>query len=392
MNKKFSVAILTPNFYMECKEVHGKDRIVYGGSERYIVDFCTMLQSQGIDVVLYQALSPSRDENGKIMHFGSLYKNFKGIKVVCLEDSSNWELGVNPSLNMTFNEVAAYADLRIYWDTRCAYPYALRPCISICHGIYWDYPHYPLNSLDPNNKASWMEKLLYGFNAPDVCVSVDSNSKKVISSMFPGKESRMQIIHNYVDTEKFKPDSTKHNGINVLYPRRLTMLRGCNEFILASKNYPMYQYMSVGQACDEAAENALKQSMQNNPHIKFCHYEMDGVEKAYQWADISVVPTKACEGLSLSLLESMACGLPVITTPVGGIGDAVIPNYNALIFDPQNEDLGQYIDFMAKDEGLRKTFGKRNREIAIESFDIKIWATKWMNLIKAFGWMPWMDA
>lgn len=210
--------------------------------------------------------------------------------------------------------------------------------------------------------------------------------------MFPGKESRMQIIHNYVDTEKFKPDSTKHNGINVLYPRRLTMLRGCNEFILASKNYPMYQYMSVGQACDEAAENALKQSMQNNPHIKFCHYEMDGVEKAYQWADISVVPTKACEGLSLSLLESMACGLPVITTPVGGIGDAVIPNYNALIFDPQNEDLGQYIDFMAKDEGLRKTFGKRNREIAIESFDIKIWATKWMNLIKAFGWMPWMDA
>jgi len=382
---KFSVAILTPNFYMECKETHGTDRIVFGGSERYIYDFCMLLQENGIDVRLFQALSPKKDEFGRIKHFGSLQKNFKGIPVMCIEDSSNWDFSVNPMLNMTFNEMAGYADLRIYWDTRCAYPYALRPCISICHGIFWDYPHFQLNTLDPNNKAAWMEKLAYGFSAPDVCVTVDSNSKRIIASMFPGKESRMNIIYNYVDTEKFKPCKTEHKGINVLYPRRLTMLRGCNEFILASKKYPMYNYKVVGQAGDVSAENDLKNKMANVPHIKFEHYEMDGMEVAYHWADISVVPTKACEGLSLSLLESMACGLPIITTPVGGIGDAVIPNYNALIFDPQQDDLSQYIECMAQEDELRETFGKRNREIAVESFDIKLWKMRWLGLLTEFG-------
>ena len=48
--------------------------------------------------------------------------------------------------------------------------------------------------------------------------------------------------------------------------------------------------------------------------------------KCIRNADISVVPTMASEGLSLSLLESMACGLPIVTTPVGGLGDAVIHN------------------------------------------------------------------
>jgi glycosyltransferase involved in cell wall biosynthesis len=57
---------------------------------------------------------------------------------------------------------------------------------------------------------------------------------------------------------------------------------------------------------------------------------MEEMPKVYQQADIAVVPTRASEGLSLSLLESLSCGLPVVTTPVGGLGDAVIPNYNAL--------------------------------------------------------------
>jgi len=110
---------------------------------------------------------------------------------------------------------------------------------------------------------------------------------------------------------------------------------------------------------------------------------MDGMEEVYQQSDISVVPTKSTEGLSLSLLESMSCGLPIITTHAGGIGDAVIDGYNALVFDPHNDNLADYIHYLAQNEQLRKVMGERNREIA-KCFDIKIWQRRWKQIIDQF--------
>lgn len=382
--RKLRIAILAPNFFIKAKEVHGVDRIIFGGWERYIYDLVTLLQSQGHKCTLFQALqSPVVD--GKRVHFGSIQKKYKNMDIICLEDNSDWAYGVNPSLNMTFNEMSLMFDIRIYGTSYCAYPHALRPCIAICHGIWWDYPHYISNFYDDVNKKSWLEKILYGFTAPDVVVSVDSNSKRVIQAMAPGKESRITIIENYVDTEKFKPvERPENERLKVLFPRRLTILRGCNEFIRASRDYPQYDYLSVGQATEEKTENDLKNQMSANKHIQFIHKEMDGMEEVYQSADISVVPTKASEGLSLSLLESMACGLPVITTHVGGIGDAVINGYNALIIDPDHDDLGEAIHYLAQNPELRKVMGERNRQIAVECFDISIWQERWLSVINSF--------
>ena len=107
--------------------------------------------------------------------------------------------------------------------------------------------------------------------------------------------------------------------------------------------------------------------------------------EVYNQADISLVPTISTEGLSLSLLESMASGLPVITTPVGGLGDAIIDNYNALIYDPNHDNICDYIQALAEDEETRLKMGKRNREIAVECFDIEIWKARWRNLLSQFG-------
>lgn len=390
--KGMRIAILAPNFFIKAKEIHGVDRIIFGGWERYIYDLITLLQKNGHSVTLFQALQSARDENGKIIHFGSLKKQYKNIEIICLEDNSGWEYGVNPALNMAFNEFAIMSDVVIYGTTYCAYPYALRPSIAICHGIWWDYPHYISHGYDDVNKKAWLDKTLYGFSAPDVVVSVDGNSKRVIQAIDPAKANRITIIPNYVDTQKFKPADDKQfnefNGnsdrIRVLFPRRLTILRGCNEFIRASRDYPQYDYLSVGQAVEEKAENDLKTQMSQNKHIKFIHKEMDGMEEVYQWADISVVPTKASEGLSLSLLESMACGLPTITTPVGGLNEAVINGYNSLVIDPDHDDLGEAIHYLAQNPELRKVMGERNRQIAVECFDISIWKQRWLSVINSF--------
>ncbi len=48
---------------------------------------------------------------------------------------------------------------------------------------------------------------------------------------------------------------------------------------------------------------------------------------AYQAADLTVVPSQSLEGFGLILLESLACGTPVLCTPVGGMPE-ILANFS----------------------------------------------------------------
>ncbi len=380
-----NIGILTSLLYHETAEVQGQDKIIWGGAERLLYELCKMLKDDGHSVTVFQTLN-QRTDKGRVQVKGHVMKDFRGTPVVCLSDTDNcWSMSTNPKLNMIYNEVAINMDLNIFFATFLCYPYVPVNSISISHGIFWDYTHHYIATASPKEKEEWFRRNLVGFTDPDVCVSVDSNVRKVVAAQWPGAEKRIQIIYNFADTKRFTPKKKDWEGTNVLFPRRLAALRGCNEFIKASQQYPQYQYFSVGQAAAENINLAVKDYGVEKGNIKFFHKEMDGMEEVYQNADISVIPTVACEGLSLSLLESMSCGLPVITTTVGGLGDAVIPGYNALVYDPHHGGLGELIDHLANDEEMSMRFGKRNRQIAVECFDIEIWKQRWRQLIKNFG-------
>lgn len=392
------IAILSGPFFHDCKEVtriingqqvKGQDKIIFGGAERYMLDLCQLLQSMGHVVTVYQ---PFPGINKPFM------KQYKGINFFMIPNcNESWSYHTCTDLNWQFNELSALDDLRIYFATYLAWPHAVSPCITISHGIYWDniQGNNIINNFNDEQRKEFFKRQFYGFTAPDVVVSVDSNVRKVIQSILPGAEKQIQIIYNYVDTEKFKPSERTinfwNNGpnaldeINILFPRRLTALRGSTEITRAFINYPQYNFVLVGQAHDENAAQAFFKSHSSRKNVTFTYKETDEMPDMYKNVDISVVPTIASEGLSLSLLESMACGLPVITTPVGGLGDAVIHGYNAFVYDPNHEDLGKYIDYLAKNPDIREKFGKRNREIAIDCFDIEIWKAKWKAIINAFG-------
>jgi len=52
---------------------------------------------------------------------------------------------------------------------------------------------------------------------------------------------------------------------------------------------------------------------------------------SYQASDVTLLPTQSLEGFGTIISESLACGTPVIVTPIGGMPEAVAPLANGLI-------------------------------------------------------------
>ena len=72
----------------------------------------------------------------------------------------------------------------------------------------------------------------------------------------------------------------------------------------------------------------------------------------------------------MSMLESMAWGLPVIVTPVGGIPEVIVDKYNGLLVEPGNrEQLIAAMQSLIRDEDLRVSLGTAARH-SVTSLDI----------------------
>lgn len=68
--------------------------------------------------------------------------------------------------------------------------------------------------------------------------------------------------------------------------------------------------------------------------VRFLNRYFDHVEEIYQLADLYIFPTvseQACIGQPLSILEAMACNLPVVSTRFGGLPD-LFPNEGGGLF------------------------------------------------------------
>jgi glycosyltransferase involved in cell wall biosynthesis len=373
------VSILTTDYFKSLAEVQGKDRLVHGGAEKYLVELTRLLTDMGHTVTVYAGYPPAGSSPRDI------YKTYGNMNFVLMRHSENLDHNCYPQLNQWFNEMAAGSDLYIYFSPFLCWPHAHRNSISVCHGIYWDWVHNPVRTWNDSDLAQFWKQNLYGFTAPDVCVSVDTNSKNVIRAIVPGEQRKMVVIPNFVDTDKFIPGKKTWPETRVLLPRRMHILRGQNAFIRLAVDFaddPNYKFIACGQAINEQEETMMTDKIHNtHKNLLQTWVPMEDMPELYQKSDISVIPTIACEGQSLGTLESMSSGLPIIASNVGGLTDLVIDGYNGLVWDPDYDSLTEKIREL-EDPSLREKFGRHGREMAVDSFDIRKWRRSWTDLIK----------
>jgi glycosyltransferase involved in cell wall biosynthesis len=124
------------------------------------------------------------------------------------------------------------------------------------------------------------------------------------------------------------------------------------------------------------------------PEAKNIHVYRDLVTQTppmlalYEKADLFVLPTRA-DSHSIATLEAMATGLPVITTPIGGIVD-IVEDGKTGYFVPSDDlaALADRIQALRRDPELRLRMGAAGRKTIEERFDNERIAATVVDILK----------
>lgn len=161
------------------------------------------------------------------------------------------------------------------------------------------------------------------------------------------------VIPGGVDTNRFQPNLSRQEAREQLQwerdrkilftPRRLVHRMGLDKLLMAlAKIKPKIPDVWLAIAGKGTLQTELEQQateLRLDNHVKFLGFLPDEqLPIAYQAADLTVIPSQSLEGFGLVLLESLACGTPVLCTPVGGMPE-ILANFSPqLITDATDEN------------------------------------------------------
>lgn len=154
---------------------------------------------------------------------------------------------------------------------------------------------------------------------------------------------------------------------------------------LSKLNRKDFVYVICGVGPNDKMLKQLVRLLKLDNHVCLAGYR-DDIPQILNAADIFVFPSFH-EGMPVSALEAMACGLPVICSKVRGNVDIVSDNVNGFLFNPNDsKELSNHINKLLDNCNLRMEMGKCNLEI-VKSYSyeaVKKELKDYYNLNKRF--------
>ena len=186
---------------------------------------------------------------------------------------------------------------------------------------------------------------------------------------------KISVLHNGIDVNRYDY-SGEDEGYAVYFGRLSkekgieTLLRVCNSL---SSRFPL-KIIGTGPLMEE-----LKEKYHG---VVFTGYKAGaGLRNLVRKASFVVVPSEWYENCSMSVLEAMAYGKPIIGSRIGGIPEQVEDGKTGFLFEMGNvEELAAKMDLLAKSAELRKRMGKAAREKLEKEYSLDAHCKKLMEV------------
>ncbi|MCA9950664.1 MAG: glycosyltransferase family 4 protein [Anaerolineales bacterium] len=152
-------------------------------------------------------------------------------------------------------------------------------------------------------------------------------------------------IPNFTHVDQFQPCYEPDDYF--VYAGRLDKVKGIDTLLDAMDQVERSHLYIAGWGENEDAlrMRIAKRKVQNITFLG--HLNTDELIGLIQRAAFVIVPSELYENYSMSVIESLACGTPVIGSEIGGIPEQVIDGWNGRLFQPGNvPDLANKINFM----------------------------------------------
>lgn len=200
-------------------------------------------------------------------------------------------------------------------------------------------------------------------------------------------EERLVLIYNGVNTYVYHPATEdervrlrqqqliRPNTLVLLVVANLIPYKGHADLLealagIANQLPDDWQLLLLGRD-DGIGSNLMGQAEQLGiyNHVRLLGMRNE-VADFMRMADIGILPSHQ-EGFSNTLLESMACGLPMVATAVGGNVEALEEGVNGFLVPPRDpQSLSKALLRLAWDPQLRERFGQAAHRRCVENFSL----------------------
>src|SRR5580700_4035356 len=196
------------------------------------------------------------------------------------------------------------------------------PFITTLHGT-----DITLVGIDP----SYFAITKFSIEQSDGITAISEDLRRHTVDVF-GVENEIRVIYNFVNCETYRPDPERI-GLDSMAPdgekllihlsnfRPVKRVLDCIRIFAEVRKHANVRLLMVGDGPERGPAEHLAWTLGVKEHVDFLG-KQDHVERLIRLAHVILMPSEM-ESFGLAALEAMACGVPAVSTTVGGVPELI---------------------------------------------------------------------